>query len=265
MTHPFLALPTPLVIGHRGAAGRVPENTLEGFRRGLDDGAVVVETDLHATRDGVPVLLHDPTLDRTTDGTGPVAELGFAELQRLDAGHRFADAAGDHPFRGRGLRVPSLEQALETFPGVRFNIEIKAADAGLVERVLDLLQARDRVETTLLAAEKDDIMATIRAEAGRRGLALATGASVGDVLRFVRAAQAGEVPEPGPLALQVPAAFGGNPLVTAPLCDHAHRHGVQVHVWTVNEPEEMRRLLALGVDGLISDFPDRVRALAGAA
>lgn len=259
MPHPYLDLPLPLVIGHRGAAGLVPENTLESFRRGVEDGAVIVETDLHPTRDGALVLFHDHDLLRTTDASGPVRERTLAELKQLDAGHRFRDSGGGHPFRGRGLRIPTLEEAFATLPGMRFNIEVKEDGPGVVERLLDLLVREDRVATTLLAAEKDPIMERIRGVAKSRGLDVATSASTGDAFRFVRAALDRTPPPEGPLALQIPAALGGHPVVTAELVDYAHRHEVQVHVWTVNEPDEMRRLLDLGVDGLISDFPSRVR------
>src|ERR671922_2465519 len=99
--HPFFALPRPLAIGHRGCAGEVPENTLASFERAVADGAVVIETDVHLTRDRVPVLLHDPEVARVTDGAGAVRELDFAALRRLDAGFRFAAADGTAPYRGR--------------------------------------------------------------------------------------------------------------------------------------------------------------------
>lgn len=258
MPHPYLSLPTPIVLGHRGAAGEVPENTLESFRRGLADGAAIVETDLHATRDGALVLHHDADVARTTDGSGPIAELTLAEVQKLDAGYRFGPEAG-HPYRGKGLGIPTLDEAFAAFPGVRFNIEVKADPDGTVERVIDTVERAGRLDRTLLAAEKDPIMARIRDVASARRISLATSASVGDALRFVRAAVDGARPPDGPLALQIPAAFGGRPVVTRELVAYAHRHAVQVHVWTVNDPAEMKRLLALGVDGLISDFPARVR------
>ena len=112
MAHPFFALPRPLAIGHRGCAGEVPENTLASFARGAADGAVVIETDVHLTRDGVPVLLHDDDVARVSDGSGPVRELSFAQVRALDAGFRFTATDGSAPFRGAGLRIPSLGEAL---------------------------------------------------------------------------------------------------------------------------------------------------------
>jgi len=260
MRHPYFDLPTPLVIGHRGAAGVTPENTLESFRRGVADGASIVETDLHATRDGALVLLHDDDVARTTDGAGRIAELTLAEARRLDAGHRFEEN-GSFPWRGRGLRIPTLEEAFEALPGVRFNIEIKEPAPGVAERTLETIARAGRTDLTLLAAEKDAIMATIREAVARTGIRVAIGACVGDVVRCIRAALDGSPPPPGVMALQIPPDFGGRPVVTPELMRFAHANDVQVHVWTINDPAQMRALLDLGVDGIISDHPARVRDL----
>ena len=125
MLHPYFELPSPIVIGHRGAAGERPENTLAAFAHGLETGAEILESDLHLTRDGVVVMAHDETVDRTTEGSGPLREFSFAELSKLDAGYRFsADGGRTFPFRGQGLRIPTLEEGLKVFPGARFNLEL---------------------------------------------------------------------------------------------------------------------------------------------
>jgi len=264
MPHPFFAIPRPIVFGHRGACGECPENTLVSFERALAQGADVLETDVHLTRDGEVIVLHDADVARTSDGVGDVADLSWPELARLDAGFRFTAPDGSTPFRARGVRVPRLAEALARFPGVRFNIELKRADARLVAAVLDLLQSAHRAELSLLAAEQDAAMQLLRAAVRERGSPAALGASVGDVLRFVRAAIESGEPPGGPMALQIPAEFLGRPLVTPELVSFAHAQGVQVHVWTINEPAEMRRLIALGVDGLMSDFPGRLRQVVDA-
>jgi glycerophosphoryl diester phosphodiesterase len=264
MPHPFFALAGPIVFGHRGACGERPENTLPSFERALEQGADVLETDVHATRDGEVVVLHDADLSRTTEGSGDVAELSWQDVARLDAGFRFSDENGATPFRGRGIRVPRLAELLARFPGVRLNLELKRCDARLVAGVLDLLREAGREEGTLLAAERDDTMHLLREAVRARGSRAALGASLGDVLGFIRAALEGGPPPAGPMALQVPPEFLGRPLVTRELVDFAHAHAVQVHVWTINEQDEMRRLLALGVDGLMSDFPARARAVVDA-
>jgi glycerophosphoryl diester phosphodiesterase len=263
MAHPYFELPTPIPIGHRGAAGEAPENTLASFERAVADGALILESDVHPTRDGAVVIFHDDELDRTTDGSGPIAQLTLAELRALDAGfHWTGDGGASFPFRGRGHGIPTLAETLEAFPNLRFNLEIKERSPGLIERTLDLVAGRE--ERTLIAAADDAIMADLRAAVARRGAKVAIGASAGDVIGFVRAALDGAPPPPGPMALQVPPDFGGRALVTPRFVEHAHAHGLHVHVWTVNEPDEIERLLDLGVDGVMSDFPARVVAAIGA-
>lgn len=260
MRHPYFDLPTPIVIGHRGASGELPENTLVAFERALSQGAAMLETDAHLSRDGEAVLSHDPRVDRTTDGSGAIEEYTLAELQRLDAGHRFSpDGGASFPQRGKGLQIPTLREAFERFPGIRFNIEIKQNSPVLIDATVRIVAEAKRAETTLLAAAEDDTMSALRARLAETGLRPAMGAALGDVVAFVRAAAAGETPPPEPMALQIPPSFAGNPLVTAELVEFAHRHEVQVHVWTINDEDEMRGLLDLGVDGVMSDFPAVLR------
>jgi glycerophosphoryl diester phosphodiesterase len=254
--HPYFDVAVPTVIGHRGSAGDAPENTLISFALGLESGAEILESDVHLTRDGIPVLLHDDLVDRTTDGRGRVAQLTLAELQALDAGHRFSpDGGRSHPFRGRGLCVPTLEEALSAFPEARFNLELKEGVPGLVEACLERIAKSDSAERSLLTAAEDALMRELRAQVARRGLPVALGASTGEVVAFLRCALENQRPDPGPMALQVPADFAGRPLVTHEFVDFAHAHDLLVHVWTIDEPAEMRALLALGVDGIVSDYP----------
>jgi glycerophosphoryl diester phosphodiesterase len=257
--HPFFELATPIAIGHRGSSGEAPENTLPAFARALEQGAEILETDVHATADGRVVIYHDERVDRTTDGAGAIAELTFDALRRLDAGYDFTtDGGRTFPFRGAGIRIATLAEAFEAYPEARFNIEIKRDDAALVDGVLRAIADAGREKRTLVTAGEDRAMARLRRRLAETGLAPAVGASAGDVLGFVRAALAGTAPPREPMALQIPEGFGGRPLVTRELVDFAHAHDVQVHVWTINDPDEMARLLALGVDGIVSDYPARL-------
>jgi glycerophosphoryl diester phosphodiesterase len=251
--HPFFARPTGapvLVLGHRGAAGTAPENTFASFAQALALGADVIETDLHVSSDGVPVLCHDPDIARTTDGEGAIAELDFATLQRFDAGD--------------GRPIPSLGEVLAAFPEARFNIEIKDTRHGASEAVLREVREHGAAERVLLTAGDDATMARLRAAVSAAQLEVAQGASAGDVLVFLRVSRGlappAELPAE-PMALQIPVAFQGRTLVEPELLACAARHGVEVHVWTVNDPAEMRRLRDLGVDGLVTDHPDRARGL----
>jgi glycerophosphoryl diester phosphodiesterase len=262
VSHPFLALRTPIVIGHRGAAGEAPENTLASFERALADGAAILESDVHLTRDGVPVLIHDDALERCTDGAGCVRDRDLAALRRCDAGYHFQpEGSAEHPFRGRGLRVPTLAEALDAFPRARFNLELKEQRPGIVERCVRDVAARERARDVLLTSANDALMADLRAHVAASGVGVALGASIGEVARFAVAALRGEPPAPGPMALQIPSEFAGRPLVTRELVEHAHRHGVHVHVWTIDDPAEMHALLDLGVDGIVTNFPARLRRL----
>ena len=165
------------------------------------------------------------------------------------------------PERGRGVRIPTLEEAFEAFPDARFNLEIKAKPPALVGRVIELVEKFGRSERTLLTAGENPIMLELRRERRTRGSRFAIGASVGDILALVRAAIEREAAPRDAMALQIPEEFGGRPLVTRELVAFAHDAGIAVHVWTINQPEQMSRLLALGVDGLVTDHPERMAVL----
>ncbi|MCA9503763.1 MAG: glycerophosphodiester phosphodiesterase [Spirochaetaceae bacterium] len=263
MAHPFFDVERPVVIGHRGAAGVCPENTLLSFATALEAGAQILESDVHVTRDGVPILLHDPDVDRVSDGCGCAGELAFETLRRLDAGHRFEDPDGATPFRGRGLHIPSLEEAFAAFPDARFNLEIKCADAAAIERTLDLIAGFDRSDRTLVTAGEDDVMGLLRRALAQHAARPAVGACLGEIVATIASAL-GQGPMPDDvMALQIPPVFAGRPLVTPALVEHAHREGVEVHVWTIDDLDEIEALLAIGVDGIVTDHPARMAGWLG--
>jgi glycerophosphoryl diester phosphodiesterase len=214
---------------------------------------------VHATADGHVVVLHDPTVDRTTDGTGPIAAMTLAALERLDAGARFQAPDGTFPFRGRGVRVPTLAALLERHPGVPLNVEIKQESPPIVDAVLRVLDDHDARGSTLLAAEHGTIMERIRAAAPD----VLTSYSAPEVADFVFRVRDGNLAgyRPPGVALQVPPAYEGTAIVTPALVVAAHARGIEVHVWTINEEAEMERLLDLGIDALMSDFPARATAV----
>ena len=212
-----------MVIGHRGCAGDAPENTLLAFERGLEQGAAILETDVHVTRDGVAVLSHDPDVARTTNATGLVADYPFSELQRLDAGHRF-EQDGAHPFRGHGLCIPSLAAALTAFPDARFNLELKADRPGAVEQTLAVIADAGAAERTLVTAENGRIMQELHHRLDALCLPAARGASAPDVLAFVRAALDGAVIDAGCDIDQLPL------WPSPPVVPENHRHVIAVQV-----------------------------------
>jgi glycerophosphoryl diester phosphodiesterase len=210
---------------------------------------------VHATADGHVVVLHDETLDRTTDGTGPVRARTLAELERVDAGYRYRAPDGTYPFRDRGVRVPTLDALCAAHPGVPLNVEIKQDEPAIEAAVLAVLVRHGATDTTLLAAEHDHIMARIRTVASHLVTSFAT-AEVAEFVQRVRADDFAGYRPPG-IALQVPPSFGDTAIVTPEFVAAAHRLGLEVHVWTINDEAEMERLLDLGVDALMSDFPGR--------
>lgn len=247
----------PRVFGHRGACGQAPENTLPSFSLAAALGAGYLELDVHGTSDGTIVVLHDPLLDRTTNGSGPVNELRWSEVERLDAGYRFSADGSSFPYRGNGVRIPTLESVLRAFPDQRFNIEIKQEEPAIVDDAVALLHKVGCADRTLLAAEHGSIMNEIRRAVGD---SIVTGYSTDDVLGFFEHFEAGTLAqyEPPGVALQVPTEAFGNPIVTAESVRAAHESGLEVHVWTINERSEVDRLLDLGVDAVMSDFPGLV-------
>lgn len=255
----FFSRPKPRLFGHRGAAGEAPENTLESFRRALADGVEYLELDVHATRDGHVVVIHDATVDGTTDGTGEVRSLSLDELRRLDAGHAF-ERDGAFPFRGRGIVVPTLCEVLEAFPAVPLNVEVKQGDPPIESAVVRLFEEAGRTDDVVLAAEDDDIMRRLHGAAPRAWFSFSSAEAMALWQRIVTDDFSGYRP-PGH-ALQVPPRFGGVEVVTAESVAVVHRLGVEMHVWTIDEPEEMERLLDLGVDGIMSDHPARLAAVA---
>jgi glycerophosphoryl diester phosphodiesterase len=252
----FVDTPTPRLFAHRGASGLRPENTLESFAAGLEDGARILELDVHASSDGHVVVFHDEVLDRTTDGRGPLAARTLNELRQLDAGYRYCDPEGDFPYRGKGIRIPTLSELLHAFPDTPLNVEIKQLDPPIENAVLALLDEFDARERVLLAAGDDRIMARIRAAAPNALTSFASGEVADFLTRTTNDALDGYTP-PG-FALQIPRFYQGIELVSAATVSAAHELGIEVHVWTVNEEHEMEALLDLGVDGIMSDFPGRV-------
>jgi len=251
----YLDGPRPRLFGHRGASGVVPENTLDAFAAGVHAGADHLELDVHATADGEIVILHDDVVDRTTDGSGPVRSFELTALRGLDAGYRFRAPDGTYPYRGRGLGIPTLAELLAALPDVPLNIEVKQAEPPIVAAVLAVLDRFAARERTLLAAEDGAIMTSIRAAAPD----VVTSFSAPEVAEFIYRLRDGELAgyRPPGLALQVPPSFGDVQIITEASIAAAHGLGLEVHAWTINEEAEMDRLLDLGVDGLMTDFPAR--------
>lgn len=241
--------PPPWVIAHRGGASLWPENTLLAFQNAHELGVDVLEMDVHLSADDELVVIHDDTVDRTTDGTGAVSALTVAELQTLDAAYHWSDDTGDTPFRGKGLRIPTLTQVFERFPVQRLNIEMKApGTAGPLCAAIETFGAEDRV---MVACGTSERMAEFRALCP----SVATSATASEVLKFLVMVRAGLTPTPKVHALQVPPAAGALSVVTPGFVRAAMARNIAVQVWTINAPTEMQRQSELGVGGIMTDDP----------
>jgi glycerophosphoryl diester phosphodiesterase len=247
--HPFLDHRGPIAFAHRGGAGEAPENTLMAFDIAVKLGYSYLETDAHITRDGVLVAFHDEHLDRVTDRAGAIAELPIADVEAADAGYTFSpEGGGSFPFRGRGIRVPRLEDVLACWPDVHVNIDPKTdACVAPLAALLDRLNAWDRV---CIGSFSDHRLRRFR-ELGRGRACTSMGPHAVALARI--AATCGRMPRLSADCLQVPTHHGPIPIVTGHFVTAAHRAGLPVYVWTINDESTIDRLLKLGVDGIMSD------------
>lgn len=236
---------TPLAIGHRGGAGLAPENTLAAFSRSTALGLRYLESDVRLTADGHLVCFHDDVLDRCTTGTGRLGERTLADL------HRRVRVAGVEP-------IPTLEEALASFPEACFTVDLK--DRAAIAPMARLLQRRDYAERVCVAGAWDGWLQHLASQVPHVRTALGWRSLVA----LISAAKAG-VPPPASVVrgrfAHVPIQLGRLPIHSPGLVRRAHRLGVRVIVWTVDDPAQMHELLDMGVDGIITDRPDRLRSL----
>jgi glycerophosphoryl diester phosphodiesterase len=244
-----------LVIAHRGGSALRPENTLAAFENAAALGVDVLEMDVHATADGKIVVIHDATVDRTTNGTGAVAALSFESLRKLDAGYRWtADGGRTFPFRGKGVRVPALAEVFERFPGKRMNIEIKPAEPAFAGALCDLVRRSGRSDLVLVASVQQAALDAFRGACP--AVATSMTPREGWVFYGFHLAHLTAALSPRAAALQMPYRFRGRLVVSDDLVAAAHARNVRLHAWTVNDEAIMRQLIANGVDGILTDRPD---------
>jgi glycerophosphoryl diester phosphodiesterase len=271
--HPWLERRV-LAYAHQGGAWEAPSSTLFAMRQAVEAGAHAIELDVHATRDGYLVVCHDPTVDRTTNGTGAIAQLTLAEIKALDSAYWWIPGAdvtvgrapSEYPYRGRApsdpeFTIATLAEVLESFPGVILNLDIKqsAPQVPAYERtVAELLERYGRSDDVIVTSFDDAVTETFRSYAP----GVPTSAGTATTASFWRAVRQGEEPpELSAIALQVPECFGDIVIVDEAFVAAAHRHGLAVHVWTVNDTMTMEHLIDLGVDGIISDVPRQLVTL----
>jgi glycerophosphoryl diester phosphodiesterase len=258
--HPFFQSARPLVFAHRGGSALAPENTLAAFENGLALGADGLELDVHLSRDGVVVVHHDRTLDRTTNLHGPVAHYGALDLSRADAGCRFQ--TGDaFPFRGGGFGVPTLAEILARHPDVPIIVELKVNTAAMAEAAVGVVRAAGAMDRVCFGSFGLGVLRAIRALEP----VVATSAAREEVRwALYRSRCRWPVARPPYDGYQVPEWAGRTRVLSPRFVADAHRAGLGVQVWTVDTEADARRLLDWGVDALITDRPDIVVPIAKA-
>jgi glycerophosphoryl diester phosphodiesterase len=259
----FRGLRPTLHISHRGGAALAPENTQAAFDRALERWHTdMLELDVHLTRDGQLVVSHDPTVQRCTDGDGRIADLTLAELQRLDAGYRFTQDDGrSFPFRGQGVRLPSLREVLLGYPAVPLNIELKQDTPGAAEALAQEVRATAATSRVCLGSELDTLAETLAALLPEVAHFYPRQALTEAVLAVKEGAA---LPADTPYTvLDMPYRFGEATLVDEAFLAATARAKRWVNVWTVDDEADMRALVAMGVGGIITDRPDLLRNVLG--
>lgn len=260
MIKPFLlGLKPTLHISHRGGAALAPENTMEAFRQAVDRYQTdMLEVDVRLTRDGAVVVSHDATTGRCCERDLQIAATNLRELQQLDAGHRFTpDGGTTFPYRGHGARIPTLQEVLRAFPKLRMNIELKASLEGLPDAFAQVVRAEKAVERICCGSELDDVAYRLyrtmpeachffpREALTTFSIALKMGIDPTGDNRFD--------------VLDMPVYYQGERLIDPGFVEAVRGAGKWVNVWTVDDPEEMRRLIKDGVGGIMTDRPDVLR------
>ncbi|MCP4142690.1 MAG: glycerophosphodiester phosphodiesterase [Chloroflexi bacterium] len=262
--HPFYAQfeEYPLVIAHQGGDHVWPGETLYAFENSVALGVDILEMDAHITADGILVLLHDESVDRTTNDSGLVEEMTLAELKKLDAAYWWSvDDGASYPYRGKGLVIATLEEIFKAFPDYPVNIEIKKTERSMAQPLCNLIREYNMQDKTLIASFHDERMAEFRDICPE----VATSGSRSEVKEFIilNYAFLGGIYSPVESSLQVPERDSGILLVRPGLMRGAHKRNMQVHIWTPNSREDLQRFINMGVDGIITDRPDILMELLG--
>ncbi len=255
-----------LVIAHQGGDGLFPSNTLYAFEHAAKLGVDVLELDVHASKDGELVVIHDDTVERTTNGAGKVSDLTTAELKELDAGYNWSpERKGESfPYRDKGITIPTLEEVFAAFPDYRINIEIKQESSSITQPLCDLIRKYNKQEQVLVVTFYDAAMKDFRQKCPE----IVTAGAPNEVRTFYifHRLFLGSLYRASADAFQVPEYQGEEDknslhIVTKRFVEDAKRKNIELHVWTVDEIEDMQRMLELGVDGIITDRPDRLLEL----
>jgi glycerophosphoryl diester phosphodiesterase len=258
--HPFFAQAKnrPEVIAHQGGKGQWPAETIYAFEQAVNLGADVLEFDIHSTRDGHLVLMHNNTVDETTNGTGRINRLLLSDLKKLDAGYRWtANSGKTFPYRAKNIRVATLQEVLERFPDKRMNIEIKQSQPSIVAPLCALIEKHNMSDKVLVASFSNEDLKQFRVKCPK----VATSASPDELLKFQFGNNSFVNGVSRPDCLQVKDRIKAIQIITRESVATAHRLNLPIHAWTVNDIDGMKRMIALEVDGIITDYPGPLLAL----
>ena len=248
---PYLDAEHPVRMAHRGSRELWPENTWHGFDACVSElGYRYIETDVQVTKDGVVVVFHDDTLERTTNGVGAVADWSWEDLSHLDAGYHFSPDGESHPLRGQGVHISRLDATFDRYRDVRFNIDLKAR--GCEWPVAEVIAKEKRQDSVMVGSFSDRRLSRFR-RITRDSVATSAGPQA--ALAMYAASRVGRTVHRPPKAYQLPFRMRGASVDTK-LIEAVHAADAQIHLWTVNDPDDMARFLALGVDGIVTDRPD---------
>lgn len=263
--HPFFNIRKNdgvLVIAHRGGPGLNPENTLVAFKKAEELGTDVIELDIHTSKDGEIVIMHDDTIDRTTNGTGKVRDYTLAELKGFDAGYNWtADGSKTFPFRGKGLQIPTLTEVVTEIKNTGIIIEIKQEEPSLIKPLSELIKKNVLENKVIVASFSNKALTEFRSAMPK----VATSTNKSEAVRFYflnKFFLAGFY-SPNAVALQVPEYYLGKKIISERFAKTAKKQNLEVHTWTINEVEDMKRMISLGVEGIVTDYPDRLLKLLG--
>ncbi len=258
--NPYIAQ-NVLVIAHQGGEGLWPSDTMFAFEHATAMGVDMLDLDVHQTKDGELVVLHDATVNRTTGGTGTVKEMLLEDLRKLDAGYywpQYSKETDAHPFRGQGIRIPTLHEVFAAFPTMPMGIEIKQDQPSIAKVFCESLRSHTMTSRVIVSSFKETAMREFR-EACPEVMTALTESEVRNILFL------GDFAPPPPMAraAQVPVSAGPIRVVTRGFVEFATAHNIVVQPWTINEETEMRELIALGVHGLNTDRPDLAMKVLG--
>jgi glycerophosphoryl diester phosphodiesterase len=255
--HSYLKPDNVLVIAHRGGRSLGPESTLYTFQRAVELGANVLEMDVQRTEDGHLVVLHDRTVDRTTDATGPVENYTLAELKNLDAAYHWSpDNGRTYPLRNKDVRIPTLAEVFKAFPKTRMNIEIKDPKPSVIPSFCGSIREHNMSTKVMVASFDAGVLKEFRSVCSE--VATSAGFTEAFLFYYLQKIRLESMYSPDMQAMQIPETRDNRQVVNRRFMKAAHARNLRVHVWTINDVDSMKQYLKIGVDGIMTDYPDRL-------